>query len=226
MDPDRVYISTAHTAAVAEAATISKDRALLTLFQIGARHSGERDYSLSIKSLRQWVRAVKPKQLHVVYFTNWASKNACGFGVKGCKDDNAVSRKLFDGQKGMFSSYIIRGGIYRDVPEVVLVGHNGRYATLLAQYTTAEERGQTVRVGGMRGVVPVKGAVISLTVASLLAFAGPVRETAERVYEATAGGPGRGGWKGFGGERPQARAGAESALLAEGPLIQSSGCRH
>jgi hypothetical protein len=230
MNPDSVYLSTVYTAAVAGAAIFSKNGALLTLFQIGARHldNESRDDDegfFCIDTLRRWVSDAKPKQLHVIHFTNWAWRNARGFGVDGYKDDDAISRELFDGQEGKFRSFIIRGGIYRDVPGVMLLGPRRNYSDLREEYATAEAGGQMVRVRDMRcaalavdAVSFVSCALLRLT--STLTFAGPVRETAERIYEAAAGALG-GGWrKDAARGRPQGCAGAKPALHAECAFVR------
>lgn len=116
---DTVYMSTVNSMPTGESATVSADKKRLTLYQYKMMEPTRHVFPLA--KLQKWVDAVKPEELHNIYVTHWGEDAAWGVRVDQLADDHAVSQALF-GEAGRFKSYIIRAGIFPNVPPVKLSG--------------------------------------------------------------------------------------------------------
>jgi hypothetical protein len=121
MEKDVVYMSTTHVMPVGEAFTVCEESGRLTLYQCSTVKP--KQHAFRIQALQEWVDKVKPTQLSIIYFTDWSERSMSRITVVDDSyefpNDDEVSMRLFH-EKGRFQTYIVRCGIYRDLPAVML----------------------------------------------------------------------------------------------------------
>lgn len=121
LNPLCVYTSNVRSMSMGEFFVVG-EKGEMILFHTGTVDPSK--HTINLAHLREWVAAVKPKSLTIIFYRDWCEKWARRVKVKDENEalsDSQVSERLFgEGNTHSFKSYIVRCGLYTSIKRTAL----------------------------------------------------------------------------------------------------------